>query len=109
MTRTLTALGILIPAPGTDARCECTAGPAGCGREHKKTGDGRCDVTDQPGHPLALVAPGRTTVCAAQLDRADLAAWCPSCCTHAACNQAHEAANHDGPDLLDLLTPEVTA
>jgi len=105
MARTLTALGILSPAPDTDARCQCTGGPAGCGREHKQTGDGRCHVTYQPGHPLALVAPGHTTVHAAQLDRADLAAWCPACCTHAARNRAHEAADHDGPDLLDLLGP----
>jgi len=106
MARTLTALGILAPAPDTDARCECTGG---CGREHRKTGDGRCHVTDQPGHSLALVAPGHTTTRAAQLDRADLVAWCPSCCTHAARNRAHDAANHDGPDLLDLLAPEVRA
>jgi len=99
MARTLTALGIL--AAGPDPRCECTGG---CGREHRKAGDGRCDVTDQPGHPLALVAPGHSATAAAQLDRRDLVAWCPACCTHAARNRPHDAAQHDGPDLLDLLT-----
>jgi len=98
MTRTLTALGIL--SAGSDPRCECTGG---CGREHRKTGDGRCHVTDQLSHPLALIAPGHRATAAAQLDRADLAAWCPACCTHAARNRAHEDADHDGPDLLDLL------
>jgi len=98
MARTLIDLGLM----GIGARCQCRGA---CGREHKKTGDGRCHVTDQPGHPLALVAPGRTTTAAAQLDRGDLAAWCPACCVHAARNRAHEDADHDGPDLLDLLGP----
>jgi len=105
MTRTLTALGILAP----DARCECVGG---CGREHKKTGDNRCHVIDAPGHPLALVAAGRTTVKAAELGRDDLVAWCPVCCTHAA-QAAHRstvmAAEHDGPDLLDLLGASTNA
>jgi len=105
MARTLTALGIL----SVDARCECVGG---CGREHRQTGDGRCHVTDSPAHPLALVAPGRTTTAATTRTRDELVAWCPSCCTHAAKTVQRaddEAAQHDGPDLLDLLAQETTA
>jgi len=104
MARTLTALGILTPGRDSDAhidaRCECTGD---CGREHLKSGDGRCHVTDQPAHPLALVAPGHTAAEATRLDRNALVAWCPACCAHATRHPAHQAANHDGPDLLDLL------
>jgi len=112
MARTLTALGILAPGNNADARCECVSGPAGCGRDHQKTGDNRCHATDNPAHPLVLVAPGRTVVAAAELARDELVAWCPACCTHAAQaaqRAADNADQHDGPDLLDLLAQEVPA
>jgi len=105
MTPTLTDLGIV----AIDALRECTNWPVGCGREHLKAGDGRCHVTNSPAHQLSLVAPDRpdNPIVAASRPRDELVAWCPACWRHAIENGRHAAdgaAEHDGPDLLDLLT-----
>jgi len=101
--KTLTDLGLI----GHGERCGCR-GDA-CGREHLKSGDGRCHVTDQPGHPLALVSPGRTAAQAARIPAVRLVAMCQTCARLAEARaaqsraDAHAQAEADGPDLLDLL------
>jgi len=105
MTRTLTGLG-LVPV---DQRCECVGA---CGREHRKTGDGRCQVTDHPAHPLTLTAPGESAAAIARLPRERLRVLCHACATGAdrAASRARVEHAHAeeaaGPDLLDLLASD---
>jgi len=99
MTRTLTDLGLIDP----DQRCACRGI---CGREHRRAGDGRCDITDHPARPLILTVPGDAAASIAWLPRERLTVLCQNC-AHAA-EHAH-ADEATGPNLLDLLAQEASA
>ena len=100
MSRTLTDLGLIDP----DQRCECRGI---CGREHRRAGDGRCDITDHPARPLILTVPGDSAGSIAWLPRERLSVLCQNCAHAAELASRRARAGHahtheaTGPNLLD--------